>query len=213
MFDLETLQKALQFAVREENYTAAAELRDQIRRAERADPLLSLAARLREAVAEERFGDAALLRDQLKELAPPPPDPPSTSSSKVTEGVRVSVQSCFVPSQSRPAASAFLYAYRIRIENVSHPCTVKLVSRHWIITDAQGGVQEVRGPGVVGEEPELAPGCSFEYQSACPLRSASGSMKGSFEFYSRAGETGAWSTSFLVEVAEFGLSAEGPTSL
>jgi len=71
--------------------------------------------------------------------------------------------------------------------------------------------QEVKGPGVVGQQPELAKGESFTYQSACPLKSPSGSMKGTFEMYSQH-ESGRWNTSFLVEIAEFGLNVHGPTS-
>lgn len=156
-------------------------------------------------------GDAALLRDQLKELLPPPAEPCPTSSTKVTDGIRVSVESSYVPGQSRPAAGAYLFAYKITILNESHAGTVKLVSRHWIITDAEGKTQEVKGPGVVGEQPELAPGESFSYQSACPLRTPAGSMRGEYEFYSKQNDK--WSTSFMVEVGEFGLSIEGPQSL
>lgn len=156
-------------------------------------------------------GDAALLRDQIKELEPPPPPPLTTTSSKVTEGVRVSVESAFVSQQSQPEASAYLFAYKITITNESHPTTIKLVSRHWFITDAEGRQQEVQGPGVVGEQPELAPGESYTYQSACPLRTPTGNMKGTYEMYSRPSESGPWTTSFLVEVAEFGLDTRGPS--
>lgn len=157
-------------------------------------------------------GDAALLRDQIKELTPPPPEPACTVSSKVTEGVRVAVKSIFVPQQSRPESSSYLFAYKITITNESHPTTIKLVARRWIITDANGRQQEVQGPGVVGEQPELAPGESFSYQSACPLRTATGSMKGTYEMYSRPSDTGPWTTSFLVDIAEFGLDTQGPIS-
>lgn len=213
---LSDLRVALERAVKAENYSQAAQLRDMIRRVEEQDPLTMLRVELETAVREERYGDAALLRDQIKELSPPPPQsapvPPqvSTMSDRVTEGVRVQVRSFFVPFQSRPEASAYLFAYRVRITNESHPTTVKLVSRRWIITDAQGRVQEVKGQGVVGEQPELAPGQSFEYESACPLRSSTGMMEGEYEMYSRVSGSSQWTTSFLVRIEAFSLDANGP---
>lgn len=216
---LSDLRVALERAVKAENYSEAAQLRDMIRQVEEQDPLTVLRAELETAVREERYGDAALLRDQIKELSPPPPpselgsSPLSTMSDKVTEGVRVQVQSFFVPFQSRPEASAYLFAYRVRITNESHPTTVKLVSRRWIITDAQGRVQEVKGQGVVGEQPELAPGQSFEYESACPLRSATGTMEGEYEMYSRVSGSSQWTTSFLVRIETFSLDANGPQGI
>lgn len=150
----------------------------------------------------------------MKELQPPPPPPvdcpSSTSSSKITEGIRVEVQSYFVPFQSQPENSAFLFAYRVRITNESHPTTVKLVSRRWIITDGRGRTQEVQGQGVVGHQPELPPGATFEYESACPLRTPNGSMKGEYEMYSRVSQSNQWTTSFLVNVGEFALAVDGP---
>ena len=208
---LSDLRVALERAVKAENYSEAAQLRDMIRRVEEQDPLTVLRVELETAVREERYGDAALLRDQIRELSPPPPAPQvTTMSDRVTEGVRVQVRSFFVPFQSRPEASAYLFAYRVRITNESHPTTVKLVSRRWIITDALGRVQEVKGQGVVGEQPELAPGQSFEYESACPLRSSTGTMEGEYEMYSRVSGSNQWTTSFLVRIEAFSLDANGP---
>ncbi len=95
----------------------------------------------------------------------------------------------------------------LQIKNESSPHTVKLSSRRWLITDANGKQHEVRGPGVVGEQPELAMGQSFTYTSSCPMAAPRGSMVGHFEFY-KQGTEGRWTTSFLVQVAEFGMDAE-----
>jgi ApaG protein len=101
-----------------------------------------------------------------------------------------------------------MFVYRIRITNQSST-KVKLINRHWIITDAEGVERHVRGSGVVGAQPELEPGGAFEYRSACPLRTATGSMKGEYEFHGHSEGRG-WITSFLVDVGEFGLTVDGP---
>jgi ApaG protein len=96
-----------------------------------------------------------------------------------TRGIRVHVSPQFLQNQSNPAEDQFVWAYTITVENQSSD-TVTLRTRYWKITDALGRVQEVRGPGVVGEEPTLAPGSSFQYTSGCPLRTPSGMMVGSY---------------------------------
>ncbi len=120
-------------------------------------------------------------------------------SEACTRGIRVRVKSKYVAERSNPARSEFFFAYRIQIGNEGQQ-TVKLVSRHWIITDAHGTVQEVQGAGVVGEQPVLAPGESFEYSSACPLTTPFGSMEGSYQIVTDGGE------SFDAEIAPFSLS-------
>ncbi|KAH7616622.1 hypothetical protein Ndes2526B_g08719 [Nannochloris sp. 'desiccata'] len=210
---LDELKSALDAVIRAEDYAAAAKVRDAIKTVQQKDPLLSLEMELDLAVKEERFGDAALLRDQLRELQPPPPEPPSTSSTRVTEGIRVTVQASYLPNESRPEYNNYLFAYKIKITNESHPTTVKLMSRQWIITDSTGRQREVTGQGVVGQFPELAAGESFEYQSGCPLNTNEGSMEGHFEFYSRVGPNDNWNTSFLVYIAKFGLSTQGPKDI
>ncbi len=120
-------------------------------------------------------------------------------SEACTRGIRVRVKSKYVAERSNPARSEFFFAYRIQIGNEGQQ-TVKLVSRHWIITDAHGTVQEVQGAGVVGEQPVLAPGESFEYSSACPLTTPFGSMEGSYQMVTDGGE------SFDAEIAPFSLS-------
>lgn len=101
-------------------------------------------------------------------------------SEAISEGVRVRARSFYVPERSSPEEGQWLFAYRITISNEgSEPA--KLLSRHWIISDGDGREEEVRGPGVVGEQPRLAPGQSFEYTSACPLATPVGSMRGSYQ--------------------------------
>jgi ApaG protein len=102
-----------------------------------------------------------------------------TQSDTRSYHVRVQTESFFVGERSDPRNQLYFFAYRIRITNEGTHLA-RLVSRHWIITDAFGQVEEVRGPGVVGEQPRLAPGESFEYTSACPLRTRVGAMRGSY---------------------------------
>jgi ApaG protein len=102
------------------------------------------------------------------------------TSEAVTQGIRVHVQSQYDPSRSRPHQNQWFFLYTVRISNESSE-TVQLLSRHWIITDATGHVEEVRGPGVVGEQPVLGPGQSFEYTSGCPLSTPFGSMHGTYQ--------------------------------
>jgi ApaG protein len=108
---------------------------------------------------------------------------PSTRghSDEVTQGVRVRAAACYLEEESDPSMRQFLYVYRIRFDNEGKE-TVQLLSRHWIIVDAQGRREEVRGDGVVGEQPTLGPGESFEYTSGCPLKTEWGTMEGSYLF-------------------------------
>lgn len=106
---------------------------------------------------------------------------------KTTRSIRVSVRPHFMEEQSDPDQGQYLWAYHIRIDNTGTE-TVRLRSRYWHITDAKGRVQEVRGPGVVGEQPQLSPGESFEYTSGCPLMTPSGIMKGSYDMETDNGE-------------------------
>lgn len=108
--------------------------------------------------------------------------------SATTRDVRVMVSPRFLPEQSDPQRGRFFWAYSVRIENVGN-ATVQLISRHWVITDGLNHVEEVRGPGVVGEQPVLKPGESFEYTSGCPLPTASGGMEGSYQMLTTDGET------------------------
>jgi ApaG protein len=129
---------------------------------------------------------------------------PKTTSSATTRGVLVQVQSQYLEDQSQPAMRRFVFGYDITITNNGTEA-VQLVSRHWIITDGYGGVEEVKGPGVVGEEPVLGPGESFRYQSGAALQTARGTMKGTYQMHRADGAR------FDAEVAEFLL--ERPYSL
>jgi len=106
---------------------------------------------------------------------------------RTTRGIRVAVQPSFLDDQSDPTEGQFLWAYTVTIENHG-PETVQLMSRYWHITDGEGHVQEVRGPGVVGAQPVLAPGQSFQYTSGCPLPTASGYMTGRYQMRCASGE-------------------------
>jgi ApaG protein len=121
-----------------------------------------------------------------------------SSSTATTRGIRVSVDARFSPEHSNPERQHWFFLYTIRIENAGD-LTVQLQSRHWIITDGDGRVEEVRGPGVVGEQPVLMPGEAFEYTSGCPLTTPLGSMVGTYQMIAPTGET------FDVEIAKFDL--------
>lgn len=104
-----------------------------------------------------------------------------------TRGVRITVQPQYVPEQSDPAAQRWLFAYHITIRNEGSE-TVQLLSRHWIITNGEGRTEEVKGPGVVGQQPTLSPGQQFQYSSGCPLDTPVGTMHGSFQMVTDNGE-------------------------
>lgn len=107
--------------------------------------------------------------------------------SEITRSIRVTVKPVYLDDQSSPDEGHFVWAYHVRIENEGGD-VVQLLNRHWRITDAHGKTQEVRGPGVIGEQPVLAPGQSFEYTSGTPLPTPSGFMVGTYEMVTRAGE-------------------------
>lgn len=118
------------------------------------------------------------------------------ASDLVTHGIRVRVQTKYLPEQSDPVRGIRVFAYTIRISNEGG-VPAKLVDRHWIITDSWGHTREVRGPGVVGEQPRLEPGDEFEYTSFCPLPTPQGRMRGSYGMVRDDGSR------FDVGVAEF----------
>ena len=129
-------------------------------------------------------------------------DLPAVSSESTTDGVHVRVRARYSAEHSDPARSNWFFLYTIRIDNEG-PQAVQLLSRHWIITDATGEVEEVRGPGVVGAQPRLEPNESFEYTSGCPLRTPFGSMQGSFQMLRDDQST------FEAEVARFDMREPG----
>jgi ApaG protein len=127
--------------------------------------------------------------------------------SETTRSIKVTVRPFYLDQHSSPAEGHWVWAYHVRIENEGSE-TVQLRRRHWQITDSAGRVQEVRGPGVVGEQPVLEPGGSFEYTSSCPLPTPSGFMVGDYEMETRSGEN------FVVRVPAFSLDTpETPTRL
>lgn len=128
----------------------------------------------------------------------------ANTSRAVTNGVLVEVRSQYLDEQSQPTLRRFVFAYEITISNTGSE-VVQLRSRHWIITNGMGEVQEVKGPGVVGEQPVLSPGESFRYTSGAVLTTARGTMRGTYQMHRADGAV------FDAEVAEFLL--ERPYSL
>ncbi|MBL8806075.1 MAG: Co2+/Mg2+ efflux protein ApaG [Rhodospirillales bacterium] len=122
--------------------------------------------------------------------------------TETTREIRVTVEPAYLEEQSSPAENRFVWAYHVRIENLGR-ATVQLRSRHWQITDANGRLQEVRGAGVVGEQPVLKPGEAFEYTSGTPLGTSSGIMVGSYQMESGDGER------FDIRVPAFSLDSPG----
>ena len=113
--------------------------------------------------------------------------------------IAIDVATRFLDEESAPDEGRFVFAYTVRIRNRGD-VAARLVERHWIITDANGRVEEVRGPGVVGEQPVLQPGASFEYTSGCPLPTPFGSMRGTYQMVGQGGDR------FDAEIAPFGLT-------
>ena len=120
-------------------------------------------------------------------------------SEAVTRGVRVRVESEYAPDRSKPSKNQWFFLYTVTISNEGSE-VVQLLTRHWIITDGTGHVEEVRGPGVVGKQPRLKPGESFEYTSGCPLATPFGVMEGTYQMVTESGER------FDAKVAPFTLS-------
>ena|SRR6185503_13150095 len=118
--------------------------------------------------------------------------------SATTRAIRVTVTPQYLPDQSDPAKSHFVWRYTVRLQNTGTD-TVQLRSRHWKITDGLGRQQEVKGPGVVGKTPRLRPGEIFEYTSGTPLSTPSGFMGGTYQMVSEAGEQ------FDIEIPTFSL--------
>lgn len=122
----------------------------------------------------------------------------------VTRNIRVTVEPEYAAGRSNPQQNQWFWLYTVRVSNEGRE-TVQLISRHWIITDAMGKVDEVRGPGVVGKQPILEPGESFEYTSGCPLRTPFGSMRGTYQMVTDRQDH------FDVEIPAFTLIEPSPT--
>jgi ApaG protein len=123
-----------------------------------------------------------------------------TNYTRTTRDITVSVEPQYLEDRSRPEDNYFVWAYTITIENHGRD-TVTLRTRYWKITDATGHVQEVRGAGVVGEQPVLKPGDSYSYTSGCPLKTSSGFMVGAYQMQLATGEF------FNVEIPAFSLDS------
>lgn len=123
-------------------------------------------------------------------------------SKTTTRDITIRVVPTYVPEQSEPEEDRYLFAYHVRIENAGKEA-VRLISRHWVITDGDGDESEVRGQGVVGEQPHLQPGERFEYTSACPLPTPVGTMHGSFQMITDSGVV------FDAEISPFTLALPG----
>jgi ApaG protein len=119
---------------------------------------------------------------------------------RITQKIRVTVTPQYLEGQSKPEEDRFFWAYTITVENLGSE-TVTLRSRYWRITDALGRVQEVRGDGVVGEQPTLAPGDSFQYTSGCPLTTPSGMMVGTYKMVNENGRR------FDIDIPAFSLDS------
>ena len=117
----------------------------------------------------------------------------------ITNEVRITVKSNYIPERSDPSKSIYFFAYHINIQNNGSE-TIQLKNRYWHITDGEGNVEEIRGPGVVGNKPFLKNGESFEYTSFCPLPTEFGVMHGSFEMYCENGKK------FNAKISPFRLS-------
>jgi len=121
-----------------------------------------------------------------------------TPYTAITKGIAVSVEPAYLEARSSPESAQYFWAYRVTIENRGQE-TVQLLSRHWMITNARGELTEVKGPGVVGEQPVLKPGESYEYSSGAPLNTPSGMMGGAYRMESESGER------FDIEIPTFSL--------
>jgi ApaG protein len=120
-------------------------------------------------------------------------------SEAVTRGIHVRVESRYAPERSNPGLQQWFFPYTITITNQGD-ATVQLMTRHWVITDGNNHVEEVRGPGVVGEQPVLHPGESHTYTSGCPLPTPFGMMEGTYQMVTAEGDA------FDVRIAPFALS-------
>ncbi len=120
-------------------------------------------------------------------------------SNSITQGIRVTVRAVYVPEQSAPRAHRYVFAYTVRIANEGSE-SAQLRTRRWVITDANNKIEEVHGPGVVGQQPFLRPGDHFEYTSGCVLQTPRGEMRGTYQMHRSDG------TSFDASIAAFALA-------
>lgn len=135
----------------------------------------------------------------MNETTKPSPSSPLSTLSPEKYNVKVTAQSFFLPDQSDEENDQYVFAYTIHIKNLGQ-VPAKIISRHWIITDADNQVQEVRGMGVIGEQPLLKPGQHFEYTSGSSINTIVGTMRGSYQMMAEDG------TKFDAVIPEFTLS-------
>jgi len=178
------LDERLADAIALENFAAAAAIRDEMRALRARDPLARAADELEECVVREDYecaSDAKMIIEELERdavvdgLAP-------CESERSTRGIRVRVKSRFVPDRSAPNDSKWFFQYAVIITNVAVKKSVKLLSRSWLITDEEGRAEAVRGSGVVGKQPVIRPGETFEYTSSTTLGTPRGTMEGFYRF-------------------------------
>ncbi len=117
-----------------------------------------------------------------------------------TPRFEVLVTVIYVPEESKPEQGYHFFGYKVTIKNTG-TMAAQLLNRHWIITDGLGRVEEVKGPGVIGKQPNIQPGTDFTYESACPLSTSTGSMRGSYQMKADNGDT------FEIEIPEFHMIA------
>jgi ApaG protein len=127
----------------------------------------------------------------------------SLQSDTVTEGIRVRAAAQYIPERSNPETNTFFFSYRISITNEGTK-QARLLTRHWIIINAEGDREDVRGPGVIGQTPVLGPGESFEYTSFCPLNTEWGTMEGTYRMEREGGKR------FDVHIGRFYLTTTVP---
>ncbi|CAM9570919.1 unnamed protein product [Chrysoparadoxa australica] len=216
--EIRAVKAQLQTAVVSERFADAAMLREKMLEMSARDPYTKLEEELDAAERNEDYIRAAKLKLQMDKLGAPPMGKAqaqaqagaaggqeekvicSTASDTTTNGIRIEVQSQYLPEQSHPERHQYIFIYRVKVTN-SSPSTVQLVSRKWEI-ETEGkqsdGVQVVKGPGVVGQQPVMEPGESFEYSSVCPISSPApdggrvlGQMRGKYVLVTGAlGEQG-----------------------
>ncbi|CAD7704719.1 unnamed protein product [Ostreobium quekettii] len=205
---LEDLRASLEAAIAIEDYAQAASLRDRIRALETEDPVIELRRRLREAVDAEDYEEAALVRDELVRQggdleAGTGSIEVECFSETITNEVKVRVRSFFLDHLSSVDSGQYVFAYQVEIINEGK-ASVQLLNRHWVITDAKGKVEEVRGRGVIGQTPIIRPSRYFQYVSVCPLATRKGCMQGEYEMVILNPENEATDT-IQVRIGRFGL--------
>lgn len=178
------LEERLRDCVATQNFLGAASVRDELVAVRRRDPRARCEDDLRDALMREDYRRATTLRAALEEMDRDAAIDSATpcESERVTRGVRVRARSRFVADRSAPEEERWFFQYVVTITNVSAEGTVKLLSRSWLIVDDEGRAEAVRGAGVVGKQPSIRKGETFEYASSTPLKTCRGTMEGFYRF-------------------------------